>query len=36
VKSNGINVYLDGGESKIYVPQSKLAAEIVTEAIFLQ
>jgi len=32
--SGGVNVYLDNGESKIYVPQSKLAAEI--ETVFLQ
>lgn len=35
--SNGVNVYLDNGESKIYVPQSSLATEITGEpAEFLQ
>lgn len=37
--SNGVNIYLDNGESKIYVPQSKLAAEVLNQPeteIFLQ
>jgi len=35
--SNGVNVYLANGESKIYVPQSMLSAELFKEAAeFLQ
>lgn len=35
--SGGVDVYLSNGESKIYVPQSKLAAELTAEAsVFLQ
>ena len=32
--NNGVNVYLANGESKIYVPQSQLAA--VSADLFLQ
>ena len=32
----GVDVYLANGESKIYVPQSKLSAELTAEAVFLQ
>ena len=34
--SGGVDVYLSNGESKIYVPQSKLSAELLTEQVFLQ
>jgi len=30
--SNGVNVYLNNGESKIYVPQSALTAEVLAMA----
>ena len=41
VVNNGVNVYLLNGESKIYVPQSKLSAEVLRLAesapdVFLQ
>ena len=38
--SNGVNVYLANGESKIYVPQSQLANEVLYQfpepEVFLQ
>lgn len=34
--SGGVDVYLLNGESKIYVPQSKLATELFSEQVFLQ
>jgi alpha-amylase len=37
--SGGVNVYLSGGESKIYVPQSMIANEILLDTaaeVFLQ
>ena len=34
--SGGVDVYLANGESKIYVPKSKLSSELLTEQVFLQ
>ena len=36
VVSNGVNVYLAGGESKIYVPQSQLHASLFEEEIAIE
>ncbi len=33
--NNGVNVYLSNGESKIYVPKSKLATTLLSEEIDL-